>query len=266
MSGAANIVSIDFHDDHGRRAAVRLLGASVPAECHGLVAYHAAGCDAFMAAALSPEPEQRTVLLRAVVSGTEVIAVADWRILAGQLFLNGISVRGRYQGLGLGSRLLTDGMRLAGDLRLGALGLDVSLANVGAYALYRKLGFEEMEYSWWEDVSPQPGRAHLRILDWPNFEAHHAAYGFGDLSIRYGADQPSKVRAVGAALRVGAGADGAFIAHALSGLLAPSLVYSIRTGPPAGGPCFAAFARMELALPGAGARSLRGQRRSARSA
>jgi GNAT superfamily N-acetyltransferase len=271
MSATPDIQSIDYHDGRGRRTAVRLLAASVPAECHGLVAYHAAGVDAYFTAALSPAPGQRTVCLRAATFDGEVIAVADWRILHTQLFLNGISVRAQYRGLGLGSRLLADGVRLARDLGVYALGLDVSVDNLGAYALYQKIGFEELGYSWWENVPPEPAgavRAPLRILDWPDYEAHRTAYGFGDFSVRHGAGQVSKVRTVGDVMRVEPGALGVAVAHALSDLVAPSRTYSIRPAAAASdNPWFARFVRMRMSLRGAGTGpSPYGQRRSARPA
>jgi ribosomal protein S18 acetylase RimI-like enzyme len=271
MSGAPDIQSIDYHDGRGRRTAVRLLAASVPAECQGLVAYHASNCDAYLAAALAPAPGQRTVCLRAAAFDGEVIAVADWRVLHAQLFLNGISVRAQYRGLGLGGRLLADGARLARDLGIGALGLDVSVDNLGAYALYQKTGFEDLGYSWWEGVPPEPAgpaRVPLRILDWPDYEAHRAAYGFGDFSVRHGTGQVSKVRTVGSAMRVEPGPLGVAVAQAVSDLVAPSRIYSIRPGLAAGGnPWFARFVRMRMSLGGAGTRSSAyGQRRSPRSA
>ncbi|GAA5197575.1 hypothetical protein GCM10023322_69160 [Rugosimonospora acidiphila] len=270
MIGETDIQSIDGHDGDGRRAAARLLAASVPVECQGLVAYHATGADAYLGAALSPAPGQRTVILRAARVAGEVIAVADWRIMHAQLFLNGLSVRAQYRGHGYGTRLLDDGVRIARDLGVSALGLDVEVDNVGAYALYQKLGFEEMGYSWWEDV-PTPGagaaRTPLRILDWPTFQAQRAAYGFGDLSVRHGDGQVSRVRMVGSVLRVEPGATGAGIAHGLAELVAPSRVYAVRPGSAAG--CatawFARFVRMRMSLsdPGRG-RVEYGERRSAR--
>jgi GNAT superfamily N-acetyltransferase len=294
---APDIHSIDYHDGVARRSAARLLASSVPVECHGLVAYHASGWDAFLAAALAPAPGQRTVCLRAATFDGEVIAVADWRILSGQLFLNGLSVRAQYRGLGLGTQLLGDGLRIARDLGICALGLDVSVDNTGAHALYRKLGFEEMGYSWWENVTPVsekaafpcekttpqyakapsqgvkappqgagPAREQVRILDWPGYEAHRAAYGFGDLSVRYSGGQVTKVRTVGGVMRVDPGASGALIAHALEDLVAPSRVYAIRAGAAAGGTAwFARFVRMRMSLRGAGLRfPARRERRSAR--
>jgi ribosomal protein S18 acetylase RimI-like enzyme len=276
MTGEPDIQSIDSHDEEARRAAVRLLAASVPAECQGLVAYHASGCAAFLAAALSPPPGQRTVCLRAARVAGEVIAVADWRMMSAQLFLNGISVRAQYRGHGYGSRLLDDGVRIARDLGIPALGLDVAVDNVGAYALYQKWGFEEMGYSWWENVAREaagPARVPVRILDWPTFDAQRTAYGFGDLSVRHagqagGAGQLTKVRTVGSVMRVEPGATGALIAHALSELLVPSRVYSVRAGSSAGpaSPWFARFVRMRMSLRGAGRRPVEyGERRSARS-
>ncbi len=269
MIGEPDIQSIDSRDSDARRSAVRLLGASVPAECQGLVAYHASGYSTFLAAALSPPPGQRTVCLRAARVAGEVIAVADWRIMSGQLFLNGISVRPPYRGHGYGTRLLDDGVRMARDLGLAALGLDVAVDNVGAYALYQKMGFEEMGYSWWEHVPPEEdgtGRAPVRILDWPAFDAHRSAYGFGDLSVRH-AGQVIKVRAVGAVLRVEPGATGALLAHALSELLVPCRVYSVRTGATAGPTpgWFARFVRMRMSLGTARHPMDYDQRRSARA-
>ncbi|GAA3735687.1 hypothetical protein GCM10022225_18010 [Plantactinospora mayteni] len=231
---------------------VALLASSVPPTCAGLVPYHAAGYAGFLAAAVAPPTALRTVRLRAIRVATAVIAVADWRLLDSQLFLNGLAVRDDHRGRGYGSALLTDGLRLAADLGLATLGLDVVTDNAPARSLYRRFGFRDLDYAVWTDIPAadleRSGDAgQVGVLDWPAFTAHHAAYGFGDLSVRRGDNRVGRIRLVGTALRTEPGPAGAALAGALRRLVQPSRSYSIRpAGTGSGDDGFAHVARMRL--------------------
>ncbi|MEU1688746.1 GNAT family N-acetyltransferase [Micromonospora sp. NPDC005707] len=252
VTAEAVAVDLDHRDEKAVRGAVALLAASVPDVCEGLVAYHATGYAAFLTTALAPPPTMRTVLLRAVIVDTAVAAVADWRLLDDVLFLNGIAVRATNRNQGHGSRLLDDGVRLAGHLAMSALELDVSQDNPGAEALYLRAGFTGVSQAWWSDVRADetPGKdADVRLLDWPLFTAHHQAYGFGDLTVRHPAHPAGRLRLVGAALRVPDGPVGTRLAGALTDVLRPTRVFTIRsTATATADGAFAAFTRMRLPL------------------
>lgn len=239
----------------------RLLAASVPSSCAGLVAYHASGYPSFLAAALAPPTAARTVVLRCVPDGDDRIrpadavragrhvAVADWRLLDGQLFLNGIAVDEDARGAGLGSALLADGLALARRLGCTSLGLDVALDNTGARRLYRRTGFVERAYTRWDEVPVGAASAdRVYLLDWPSFVAHHDRYGFGDLQVRLGTER-IRVRIVGDNLRVPYGVDPGPLFAALADLLPVRRTYTLGDDPdgpdgPAAPATFARFARM----------------------
>lgn len=230
-------------------SAARLLAESVPPQCAGLVPYHAVGYPRFLAAALAPARELRTVLVRGIRSKGHLHAVADWRLLDDCLFLNGVAVRAADRGTGLGGRLLRDGLDLARRLGRFRLALDVSLGNPGARALYQRFGFRDESFAAWVEEKPDISDVTpVRLLDWPAYAAHQAAYGFGDLRLtRAGA--PVSVRIVGTALRLPPGASD--LVAPLSQVATVSRSFTIR---PAAGPDqdpkgFAHFARMSRPLP-----------------
>ncbi|MFC0509184.1 GNAT family N-acetyltransferase [Micromonospora costi] len=238
-------------DDPVVTAAACLLAESVPTPCAGLVAYHAPGFAAFLAASLAPPPPLRTLFLRCVVDDTGVRAVADWRLLGRQFLLNGVAVRAQDRGRGLGSLLLEDGAEVARRLGCDGLLLDVSLENTAARNLYQRTGYGDRSYQVWTHLDPatSPTDVPVRIVDWASFTAHRRAYGFGDLRVRVGADEFA-VRCVGAAARVPDGATGAAIRAALGQLLGIDQWYVTgASAAPNAEPAFAHFARMGRSLP-----------------
>ncbi|MEV6371690.1 GNAT family N-acetyltransferase [Micromonospora musae] len=235
-------------------AAAHLLAESVPSSCAGLVAYHASDYAAFLAASLAPPPPLGTLLLRCVADETGVQAAADWRLLGRRLLLNGIAVRAHDRGRGHGSRLLEDGVRLAGRLGCDELLLDVSLENTIARHLYRRAGYQDQSYQVWTQLDPatSPADSPVRVVDWASFTAHHRAYGFGDLRVRVGADEFG-VRCVGRAARVPGGQAGAAVRATLGPLLGIDQWYvTTASAEPETEPAFARFARMWRGLPGPG--------------
>ncbi|GII21211.1 GNAT family N-acetyltransferase [Planosporangium mesophilum] len=205
MTGTVAVGQLDGGDRQATQAAVELLRQSVPAGVAGLVPYHTPDYPWFLAAALTPPPHARTVLLRTVVLGGELIAVADWRILESELFLNGLSVGAEFRGRGYGHRLLADGLAIARRLGVDRVGLDVACDNEPALALYHRYGFREVSRVCWADVTGHPAsppESPIRIVDWPLFQAHRAAYGFADLTVRLGAGSEARIRMVGDAMRV----------------------------------------------------------------
>ncbi|WP_433349142.1 GNAT family N-acetyltransferase [Micromonospora sp. CA-111912] len=238
----AGVTALDGPADPALGPVTRLLAEAIPADCAGLVPYHAPGYAAFLSAALAPPAGSRTVLLRCVRDGTDVLAVADWRWLGRQLLLNGIAVARGARGSGLGGALLADGLRLARRLRCAALALDVSRDNAGARRLYRRFGFAGRSHSSWAEVPIAAGAGPgPRFADWPAFAAHRAAYGFGDLRVLTAAG-PVTVRAVGPTLRVPAGPEAGGLATTLAGPLGATRAWAVRDGWDAEG--FARFTRM----------------------
>jgi len=242
----AELCDLTEPTDPALESVVDLLARTVPASCAGLVAYHAPGYRSFLAAALTPPAAIRTVILRSVRVGGDLRAVADWRLLGRQLFLNGIATYPEERGRSHGRLLLDDGLTLARRLHCTTLALDVSLDNFDARRLYQRMGFAERSYATWTNITfgvPGPAPA-ARVLDWPSFAAHRASYGFGDLRV----DTPNgteTVRVVGNAMRVPAGAEGVSVATALAAVVAASRGYAIR--PFVDGDGFARFARMHRA-------------------
>jgi Acetyltransferases len=257
-------VSTPDHDDAPALTQVaRMLGDSLPAACRGLAAYDAARFDAYLAAALTAPPAGRTLLLRTVRQAGEVIATADWRCPGSVLFLNGIYVRSAWRGQGVGRMLMADGVRLAEATGAEAVELHVSDDNPTAAALYRKLGFEPLGSLVWEaipiepDAGPEPDSGPepdpgpeptVRVLDWPAFTAHHAMYGFGDLTVAHGRST-TRVRLVGRALCVGAttGPDPVPV-QTLVRLLAAERAYRITDRAVGSASTFASFVHMRASL------------------
>jgi GNAT superfamily N-acetyltransferase len=240
---APDLRSVIDPADPALRSVVRLLAGSVPSSCAGLVAYHASGYRRFLRAALAPPVAAQTVILRCVRLGDEVRAVADWRLLDHQLFLNGIATCARERGRGYGRRLLDDGVAIARRLHCTTVALDVSLENSGAKRLYQRMGFADQSTAAWANTAggwsgERPG---IRVLDWPSFAAQHSAYGFGDLRVRTSTGTAT-VRVVGGAMRVPAGPHGVAVAAALSPMVAAERVYAIGNAPEE--EVFASFARM----------------------
>ncbi|GIJ77667.1 Ribosomal protein S18 acetylase RimI [Micromonospora phaseoli] len=218
---AAEIETLDDPQDPALGDTADLLATSVPPGCAGLVAYHADGYQSFLAAAVTPPRTARTLILRAIRGPGGLRAVADWRLLPGQLFLNGIAVRGDERGQGLGSRLLHDGQELARRLGCRAMLLDVSLDNPAAHRLYLRHGFTEVSRSRWHEVvgARTSGPISIRLVNWPAFAAHHTAYGFGDLTVRTTSGEEFGIRVVGTAVRVPAEPVAGPLAAAVSPLL-----------------------------------------------
>jgi ribosomal protein S18 acetylase RimI-like enzyme len=241
---APDLGSVTDPADPALRSVVRLLASSVPASCAGLVAYHASGYRRFLRAALAPAAAAQTVILRCVRLGDEVRAVADWRLLDHQLFLNGIATRAPERGRGYGRRLLDDGLAVARRLRCTSLALDVSLENSGAKRLYQRMGFTNRSTAAWANVGGCPAdQPEIRVLDWPSFAAHRSAYGFGDLRVSTFAGTAT-VRLVDGAMRVPAGRHGVTVAAALSPMVGAERAYAIGAAPDED-EVFASFARME---------------------
>jgi ribosomal protein S18 acetylase RimI-like enzyme len=242
---APDLGSVTDPADPALRSVVRLLADSVPASCAGLVAYHASGYRRFLQAALAPPAAARTVILRCIRLGDEVRAVADWRLLDRQLFLNGIATRATERGRGYGRRLLDDGLAVARQLNCTTVALDVSLENARARQLYQRMGFADRSTAAWANtVGGWPADApEIRILDWPSFAAHRSAYGFGDLRVSTFAGTAA-VRLVGGAMRVAAGRHGGAVAAALSQMVGAERVYAMGAAPDED-EVFASFTRME---------------------
>jgi ribosomal protein S18 acetylase RimI-like enzyme len=199
------VCDLDGADPRSTTHAARLLAASVPAEAAGLVPYTLAGYHRYLAVLLGQPPAMRSVLVRALIRDGGPVAVADWRVLADTLFLNGISVVREWRGRGLGSRLLDDGTVLARSLGLPHLALDVAAGNAAAVAFYVRSGFTVTAESPWYHVPTREAEtagAVGRLLDWPVFCALRSAYGFADLSLRDQHGAVRVVRAVGDALRL----------------------------------------------------------------
>lgn len=227
--------------------AAELLAGSVPAPLAGLVPYHSAQYPAYLRAALAPAPDTRTVLLRAVTSGGALVAVADWRVLASELFLNGLFVRAEHRRRGYGRQLLLDGVQLARRLGVQSLALDVAGDN-GAVGLYRSLGFVAAGTAAWFDLADGAaggGDTRLRFLDWPLFCAHRAAYGFGDLTARTAGGTVVKIRMTGTALRLTGPPDPQVSAAQLRRMVGATRVCVVdEAGASWAGPPFARFIRM----------------------
>ncbi|MEU7921048.1 GNAT family N-acetyltransferase [Micromonospora zamorensis] len=243
------IATVDEPTDPHLNGIVELLRQSIPPECAGLTPYHAVNFAAFLAAAVTPPRNLRTVVLRCVRGSSQVRAVADWRVLGERLFLNGIAVAAEQRGRGWGGLLLDDGYELARQFGCTELALDVSLGNPGARRLYERHGFIEETYAEWSEAGldgavPDPS---VRLLDWPSFVAHHSAYGFGDLRIGSEAGATT-VRVVGASLRLPTDAPAGFAA-ALAEVVSTTRSYRIRRSAGAGTTGgFASFARMSRPL------------------
>lgn len=240
----ADIESVAGPTDPALGAVVRLLATSVPDSCVGLVAYHASGYQAFLAAALAPPAPHRTLILRCVRDDDGVVAVADWRAVGETLLLNGIAVRPEERGRGLGSQLLQDGLTLARRLGRTSVALDVSEENPGAYRLYRRTGFTEQRVTVFADVptDPSPEPEPVRLCNWPSFITDRAAYGFADLNVDT-RDRQFTARLVGRVLRVPTGADTTRIGTSLAAITEASRCYAI--GPDDGpGQTIARFIRM----------------------
>ena len=208
MSGVTQVVEVvdlDTSDAHAVATAAALLSQSVHESIRGLVPYNAPGYRQYLEAALAPPAQLRTMIVRAAREEGKLIGVADWRMLADELFLNGLCVTEAERGSGLGRALLEDGLALASRYGLQTLGLDVVAGNDLALSLYRRMGFVATQETWWHDLpnaSTLEAEADLRLLDWSAFRAHMSAYGFGDLNVRGGDVGPTRIRQIGRTMRV----------------------------------------------------------------
>jgi ribosomal protein S18 acetylase RimI-like enzyme len=249
MTGQGLVGYLDGEDWRATKVAAELLGQSVPDSGVGLVAYHASGYPRFLRAVLTPASEARTVLLRTVVLAGELVAVADWRILESELFLNGLAVRQEFRGHGYGRQLLLDGIATAQDLGVSALGLHVACDNEPASALYRSIGFHDAGAASWVDVTNcagAPRDSRVRFVDWPLFEAHRVAYGFGDLTVRLGTGRVARIRMIGDTMRINWDQQVDLPVAQLRAMLDASRVYVVsKSGVSPVQPPFAQFIRMK---------------------
>jgi GNAT superfamily N-acetyltransferase len=199
MTGDPPPRDLDGADARETTAAAGLLAQSVPAEVAGLVPYSLKGYGRYLSAVLAPAAPLRTVVVRTVIRGGVLAAVADWRLLDAGLFLNGLAVDPGYRRRGLGRLLLADGVASAG--RLG-ISLDVAAGNGPAVALYQGAGFADSAVSAWQRVAVRGRSAGGRLVDWPVFAATRSAYGFADLTVRLTTGAVSTVRVIGDAIRL----------------------------------------------------------------
>ncbi|MFI5494876.1 GNAT family N-acetyltransferase [Actinoplanes sp. NPDC051859] len=208
---------MDATDPVAVQEATALLAESVHESIRGLVPYHADGYAAYLRAVLGAPAPMRTVLVRTVCIGSETVGTADWRVLPGELFLNGIAVASHARGMGLASLLMEDGAQLAKSMDIRRLGLDVLADNLVALNLYRRRGFVATGSTYWRHVDHAGAdETSLQAIDWPVFSAHMQAYGFGDLTLRLRSGESRRVRQVGRKLRVPPGCPGvAYLAAAL---------------------------------------------------
>jgi ribosomal protein S18 acetylase RimI-like enzyme len=199
------VADLDPADESHVDAAAQLLAMSVHESIRGLVPYHATGYARYLKAALEPPPPLRTVLIRLVVVDGVAQGAADWRVLPGTLFLNGIAVTEHARGMGLARRLMADGLAIAHGMGCPRLGLDVVTENSVAMSFYHRLGFVSAGESYWRDVTPNSvdrTESAVQATDWPTFRAHIRAYGFGDLNIRHCDGTPARIRQVGGNVRI----------------------------------------------------------------
>jgi ribosomal protein S18 acetylase RimI-like enzyme len=239
---------LDGQDRPAVKAAADLLAESVHESIRGLVPYHATRYPNFIAAALTPPPAVRTVLIRTITHAGKPVAVADWRVLESELFLNGLAVHEDFRGQRYGTRLLEDGLSLARSLGLPQLALDVASANTRAIALYNSVGFTDSHTAYWfnltNDQLGAPGDR-ARVLDWPLFQPQRDAYGFADVSVRDDAGSVSRIRIVGTAMRLPSDRPVALDLQAMQAILGTSRAYAIGTeAVGVAGKPFARFRRM----------------------
>jgi ribosomal protein S18 acetylase RimI-like enzyme len=248
MTRQALLGDLDGENPQSIEVAVELLRQSVPTAVRGLVPYDAPRYRRFIAMALAPAPELRTVLMRTVLVDGQLVAVADWRVLERELFLNGLSVRKEFRGQGHGRRLILDGVAMAGEFGVESLGLDVACDNLPALDLYRSSGFVDASVATWVDVTDDPSGSvdsGIKVVDWPVFQSQRDAYGFGDLTLRDRAGEVARIRTVGNAMRMRWDGLKALPLSPLRLLLGASRAYAV--GPPEAGsvrPPFARFIRM----------------------
>ncbi|MFZ9889938.1 MAG: GNAT family N-acetyltransferase [Myxococcota bacterium] len=93
--------------------------------------------------ALRDELHASGAILRGCFSSTSLVAYAAWRVMVDELWLLNLTVAVSHRRGGLGRVLLEDGRRLASNLRLPELWLEVRAHNEPALRLYRAAGFVE---------------------------------------------------------------------------------------------------------------------------
>lgn len=98
----------------------------------------------------------------AVVSelgGREVVGTCALVNKGNSVLLSGIATRARYRGLGLGAKLLSASIDVAGLTGAGDISLDVSVSNDLALQWYRRCGFIEVSKKFWCLAGNKAGRA-----------------------------------------------------------------------------------------------------------
>jgi ribosomal protein S18 acetylase RimI-like enzyme len=235
---------LDSGDARCLGQATELLASSLPAQCRGMAAYDADRYDVYLAAALVPEPDARTLHLRGVRARGAIRAIADWRVGSDSLFLNGLAVREEDRGKGLASQLLKDGIEMSTRLGLTTIAMDVCVENAPAQALYRKWRFQPSGHQSWIDVTDRADtRSRVAVLDWPTYAAQMAAYGFGDLTVRDEQGAAWVVRTVGDVLRIPFGLRTRNIVGALP--ITAKRAYAVTPGTPGPDVVIASFERLQ---------------------
>jgi ribosomal protein S18 acetylase RimI-like enzyme len=141
-----------------------------------------------------PAEQRPQLLFGAFVSG-RLAGFAEWRRMPDSLLLNNIFVSPGHRGSGLGRMLIESGRKLAGQMGLPAVELDVFTWEPKTVRWYREMGFSERYRRHWytggnpfvpqDGRKPGTGRSPSFILEgFPQAEACHKAFGFSTFDVR----------------------------------------------------------------------------------
>lgn len=169
---------------------VQLVRESFPGNLRAYMVYAQHGIGRFLAVSYNyPNCDTDRVVLTAV-RDQRVLGFADFRLLSdNRAFLSYICVAVEAHGFGVATRLITSFLQQ--NPRIESLDLDVFDNNVGAKALYTKLGFKTQASSAWitRDI-PEPSGT-VQIASLPVAIAAFEAHGFCELEVRRGNEKIS---------------------------------------------------------------------------
>jgi ribosomal protein S18 acetylase RimI-like enzyme len=155
--------------------------------------YLAPGAEAFLAHLLDYPGLQSAEQLWGVDSKEHgLVGAAHTRLIGEFHHLNNYAVLPRFQGHGIGARMMAHWHAIARGLGATKLSLDVALENVRACKHYAAFGFMEVarthEYRWQGTADEfDTSKAHLH--DWSLAQASLGAYGFGRFVVELGAQR-----------------------------------------------------------------------------
>lgn len=166
-----------------------LIKAEMSSDIFPLTIYSSRGYKDYLLNIVKVPPRHRKIKFYGAFVEGNLVGYSEWRLFKEQLFLNNIYVFSKYQGFGIGKFLLMNhGKDLMKKHNKSSIVLDVFDCNLKALLWYGKLGFKEVDSTYWYLGEQQPVNTQLDSNDecyidnYTSAEAEQKYYDFSMLT------------------------------------------------------------------------------------